>query len=349
MRFPSAIVTDSVENNTVEVEVFEPRDARRPMPLVILLHYFGATDLGVERRFARNLNARGFAAAILTLPYHLQRTPPGKISGEYALRPDAGFLRETMTQAVFDVKRFLDWVEQRPLQFDLSRIGIAGISLGAVVGSLALAVEPRITAGAFLLGGVDVAHLIWHSSATINARNVFRGQGYTEQRLRDELASVEPTTYPRREIGERVIVVGARFDEVVPRASTLKLIEMFDAKTEVWLESGHYGGAIAERRLYRTVAEFLQAKFLGEAFDGSPGVQVPTIRVGVHYNTDYKLTVAVGLDIWRAPRNGGFVSAILTPEGPAAFGGVSISRGLALGATITPKRATWGAFWSVVL
>lgn len=348
LRFPSPIVTAIQENNTAVVDVYEPRDARRPMPIVILLHYWGATDLDVERRFAKDLNARGFAAAVVTLPYHLQRTPPGQKSGEYAIRPDVNFLKETITQAVFDIKRLLDWIESRPLQYDASRIALAGISLGAVVGSLAVGADERISAGAFLLGGVDLAHLIWHSSVTINTRNGFRGLGYTEERLRQELESVEPARYARPEIGDSILVMGARFDEIVPAEDTEKLVRAFDAKHVVWLNSGHYGGAIVERRIYRTVAEFLQSQFTSGEFS-PPSVQVPTIRVGVHYNTDYKLTVAAGLDLWKAPQSKGFISGMISPEGPFLFGGLTPAKGFTFGVTITTNKVTWGAFWGVVL
>ncbi|MCW5947592.1 MAG: hypothetical protein KIT74_11250 [Fimbriimonadales bacterium] len=349
LRYPSPIVTDKTENNTVDVEVHLPRTARTPMPMVILLHYWGATDLGVERRFARNLNDRGFAAAILTLPYHLQRTPAGIKSGDYAIRPDVEFLRETMTQSVFDIKRLVDWIEARPQQFDINRIAVAGISLGAVIGALVLGVEPRVTAGAFLLGGVDLAGLLWNSSITISTRNGLRSQGYNEERLREALESVEPSRYPRQSLGENVIVIGARFDDIVPRENTEQLIDMFDAKQVVWLNTGHYGGALAEQRLYRTVADFFESRFLGAEFAQSRTVGLPTLRIGVHYNTDYKLTVAAGLDIWRAPKGQGFVSAMITPEGPMAFAGANLTKGLTAGVVVTPRQITWGVFWGVVL
>lgn len=349
LRFPSAIVTSVPENNTAIVEIYEPRDARRPMPVVILLHYWGATDLDVERRFAKDLNARGMAAAVVTLPYHLQRTPPGQKSGEYAIRPDVAFLKEAITQAVFDIKRLLDWIESRPQQYDVSRTALAGISLGAVVGSLTVGVDDRISAAAFLLGGADLAHLLWHSSVTIHTRNALRGLGYTEQRLRQELESVEPMRFARPQIGHSILVIGARFDEVVPTEDTEKLIRAFEAQHVLWLDSGHYGGALVERRIYRTVAEFFQAKLTTGVFSLPNSVQVPTIRVGIHYNTDYKLTVAVGLDLWKAPQNKGFVSGMITPEGPLLFGGVTPSRGLTVGVAVTANKVSWGVFWGLVL
>ncbi|MEM4407857.1 MAG: hypothetical protein QXI19_03860, partial [Candidatus Caldarchaeum sp.] len=61
LRFPSAVTTPYPENNTVEVEVIKPRDGPTPMPVVIVLHYWGATSFAVEERFATALNERGIA------------------------------------------------------------------------------------------------------------------------------------------------------------------------------------------------------------------------------------------------------------------------------------------------
>jgi dienelactone hydrolase len=348
VRFPSAVGTAIEENNTVYLEVREPRDTPRPMPVVLILHYWGATDLDVELRLAKALTTRGIAAAILTLPYHLQRTPKGMVSGEYALRPDTRFLVETMTQSVFDVKRAVDWLRSRN-EFDEAKIALAGTSLGAVIGSLAFAAEPRIAAAAFMLGGVDLAHLIWSSSVTISTRNGLRAQGYTEERLREEVAQVEPMNYATPDRKADVLIVGARFDEVVPREATEKMIRAFGEPKTIWLDTGHYGGALVERRLFGTVASFFEAKFSGNGFELPSAIRAPTLRVGVHYNGEDELTVALGIDLFRAKNGSFFVSAMATPEGPSLYGGMTVSKGLTVGLVLLPRKVTWGALWSIVL
>lgn len=348
LRFSSPVHTAVNENNTAEAHITIPRDAARPMPVVVLLHYWGATDFQVEERLARDLAARGIASAMLVLPYHMRRSPQNVVSGKYAIRPDVDFLKETITQAVMDVKRLIDYLTSKS-DFNPNAIGLTGISLGAVVGSLIYAVEPRITAAALLLGGVDIAHLIWHSSVTIETRNGFRRQGYTEDRLREALASVEPMNYANSEKGSRLLVVGAKYDEVVPTEDTRKLIDAFGQPIVLWLDSGHYGGAIVERRLYRNVAEFFLAKFFNTEYNPPPTIRTPTLRVGVHYNPEFELTVGIGLDLWRSRDGKTIVNAMITTEGPALFGGQTVTKGLMAGIVLTPKGPVWGLFWSVIL
>src|SRR5690606_15471518 len=98
VSFPSAVTTKFAANNTVPLQVFLPTQTIGKPPVVILLHFWGATDNVVEREFAQELAIRGVSSIIMPLPYHLDRTPPGYRSGELAIVPNPGELRETMVQ-----------------------------------------------------------------------------------------------------------------------------------------------------------------------------------------------------------------------------------------------------------
>ena len=254
-QFPSAVISPYPANNQVTLHLILPKDSLGPCPVVILLHYWGASDWRAERAAAAKLAEQGIGAALMALPYHLERTPEGTRSGELAIQADPHALGRTMTQAVLDIRRSVDWLEQQP-DVAPDRIGIAGTSLGAVVGSLAFAVEPRLKAGAFILGGVDLAGILWHSSRVVQEREQLRSLGYTEDRLRAELQQVEPSNYLERRHAGPAFVVGARYDTVIPRASTDKLLKLLPDAKALWIDTGHYGGAFLYGRLSREVAQF---------------------------------------------------------------------------------------------
>lgn len=336
-------------NNTVEVRVIVPRDAVRPVPVVILLHYWGARNVSVEERIAKRLNAFGIASAILTLPYHMSRSPPGVLSGELAMKADTAHLRLVVTQAVWDVRRLIDWIEEQS-ELDASRIAVAGTSVGAVIGSLVYSVDERVGSAALLLPGGDLAHQIWTSSVLVPIRLEFRRQGYTLERLREELASVEPLNYATPDLGNDVLIVAAKFDEVVPPEDARKLIAAYGEPQSIWLDTGHYGGALIEWRLNRLVAEYMHAKFSGQPFNPPGSLGELTIRIGIQYNPDYKLTLAAGVDLWRSGRPLNlFVTGLATTEGFLIFAGRPFGRGFSAGVTLTQRRATWGIFWGFVL
>ncbi len=348
-QFPSAIATASPENNTVQIRAFLPKRRSGPVPVVVVLHYWGASDQKIERSLAGDLARRGVGSVLMTLPYHLGRTPAGVRSGELAIEPDPARLTATMTQAVFDVRRTVDFINGRP-EFDSARIGIAGTSLGSIVSELAFAVEPRFQHAAFMLGGADLAHILWHSSRVVKVRDELRKKGLTEPKLRDALRTVEPLEYLGARKEGNSFVIGGKFDTVVPPADTQKLIAALPSPKTLMLDTGHYGGIFVERRILRLVSEYFGKEFGGTDFTPPKHVYAPSVRIVVQANNDSGVQLGVGLDLWKSsPRSELFSTIIATPRGPQLFLGTKIDRSLAVGAFATTRRVSAGVMWSIVL
>lgn len=349
LTLPSAYLTRFEQNNSVPLAVFLPVERTTAAPVVVVLHYWGARDLRTERIMARELARKRIASVVVTLPYHLQRTPPGYSSGQLAIRPDPDHLIATMTQCVLDVRRTVDWIVSRP-EFDSERIGITGVSLGALVAAYAFAVEPRISKAALLLGGADLAHILWNSSLVAGDREKLRRMGYTEEKLREKLAPIEPINALKERTSGSAFVVGAKYDTVIPRADTEKLIQALPNCEALWIDTGHYGGVFVQRRLSRLVADFFSKEFAGLNFEPPKGIYAPTVRVGALAGGEDGLQIGVGLDVWRAGNKGSLFGAVLvTPTQPALFAGYRFDERFAPGVFASSKRVSLGLFWSVVL
>lgn len=350
VTFPSAVTTAYLANNTVPLRVFVPERGDEAIPVVLILHYWGATDLRAERSLALDLNRRGIGAAIMTLPYHLARTPPGQRSGSLAIQPNPGQMRETMTQAVMDVRRSLDFLESRP-EFRGKPMGIAGTSLGAVITALSYAVDSRIQDAVFLLGGVDLAKIVWKSSLLVKPREVLRHRGYTESRLRYELAPVEPLNYKRENPRGQSLVIAGQYDTVIPREATEELIRSLNQPSVVWIDTGHYGGIFVQRRLMREVASFFDHRFTNTPYVAPQRFYAPTVRAGMTLSTPDGFDLGVGLDIWRSNARGdSYATVFVTPRGPQIFAGKQwLAPGLAFGVMGSARRVGVGMFWSAVL
>jgi len=347
ISFPSAVTSPYAINNTVTSKVYLPTERVGPVPCVILLHFWGATDSNVEIAMAEQLARRGIASVIMPLPYHLSRTPEGTRSGELTIVPDANKLRETMIQSVRDVRRTVDWIQSKS-EFRSDAIGITGTSLGAIVTSMVFAVEPRIRTASFMLGGVDLAHILWNSSRVVALREVLRREGYTEDRLRRELAEIEPLNYLKPD-DRKSYVIKAKFDTVIPPASADRLINALGTPEVLQIDTGHYGGALVQSRLIRSVVRFFDANFAGSSFSAPEKFYSPTIRFGLTFNPDRGLQVAAGMDVWRLSKQSeAFASVLVTPRGLEGFLGIQVSRGISLGLSVNPRKTTIGGFWSIV-
>jgi dienelactone hydrolase len=345
-EFPSARPSGVEENDRVPLRLFLPREGNR-FPVVLILHYLGAGDLRVERMLAEELAKRGIASAALALPYHLERTPPGRVSGELAILPDVPALRANLLQSISDVRRAVDFLQQRP-EFAGQPVGLAGVSLGALVSSLAYGVDDRLERAAFVLGGADLAQVLWRSSRVVAQRNVLRSQGFTEEKLREEMADVEPLTYltPKG----NTLVVQAKHDTVIPTASSELLIRALGDPAVIRLDAGHYGGVFVQRRILREVAAFLASTFTGDAYTPPSRILAPTVRIGVILTPSSGPDLGVGIDLFRLdPQGRSYGSVFATPRGLQGVIGTKLDRNLGIGVTIGSRGFSPGLFWSTVL
>ena len=347
--FPSALETPYPANNRVPIRIFIPRNGNAPYPAVVIAHYWGATDLRAEISLADQLAQRGIASAILTLPYHLSRTPPGKRSGEMAVQPDPAALRQTMRQAVMDVQRTVDFLDTRP-EIKKSPLGIAGTSLGALVAGLAYGTDPRLSHAAFIVGGADIAGILWKSSRVIPQRDQLRREGYTEETLRTQLSEVEPLQYLPRETPGIGFMIVAKYDTVIPSSSSQKLIDAIPESRVLNIDTGHYGGIFIQRRILAETAAFFGSEFSGVRFEPPKRIYAPSIRLGVSVDPVDGLDIGAGIDLWRLDQKGDTVlSGFISPKGPSLRLMRNVSSGLAIGILAGPKKATVGVMWSTVL
>lgn len=349
LQFPSAVKTAYPENDLVPLKFLFPDEGSGPLPVVLVLHYWGATDLRAERALGARLNRKGIVCAIMTLPFHLERTPAGHRSGDLAIPPKIADLKANTIQAVQDVRRSIDFISTRK-EFHQDRIGIAGTSLGALISGLAYAVDPRIFDASFLLGGVDWAHILWESSLVVRQREVLRHAGYDEEKLRNELVDIEPLSYLPRPHSNPAFIVGGKFDTVIPISCTQALINAMPGSQVLWLDTGHYGGIFVQGKLLSLVADYFGRVFDNQPFVAPARIIAPTIRLGFQANSLNGLDVGAGVDLYRFDSQGkGFANLFLTPRGLQMIIARQIDQQFAVGVIGSLRGVGVGAFWSTVL
>jgi len=349
VSFPSAVTTEFPENNVVPLKIFVPVEGTGPFPIVLVAHYWGASDLRSEVSLANELVRKGIACAIITLPYHLSRTPAKRRSGELAVVPDVPSLRRTMYQSLQDARRALDFLNSRP-EFKRAPLGMSGTSLGAIVTAFTYAVDDRVSHAAFLLGGIDLADVLWNSSRVVQQREVLRRNGYSESRLRTELASVEPRNYLPRTAPGSAFAISGKFDTVIPEKSSSALISGIPGAKTLTINTGHYGGIFVQRRLLREIADFFGTEFSGVTYVPPKRIYAPTIRLGVSYDTRSTFDVGAGVDLWHQDRNGkNTLTLFASPRGLSLWAIHELRSGLSVGIAARVDHISLGILWSTVL
>jgi poly(3-hydroxybutyrate) depolymerase len=239
LRFPSPIVTADPENNVVHAEFFRPIGIGPRRPAVIVLHILGA-DFPLSRYMAARLADRGVAALFVKLPYYGERRPAsGGLDAKRFLSADIERTVTAMRQGICDVRRAAAWLATRE-DIDPRRLGVSGISLGGIVSSIVVAVDPTIREGAFLLAGGDLSTIIWQMPEGKSFRARWIESGHTLADLKALTAPFDPLAYASGLKGKRVFMMAGKVDEVIPPASARALWEAAGRPPILWYDCGHY-------------------------------------------------------------------------------------------------------------
>jgi dienelactone hydrolase len=256
LRFPSPIVTPDPANNTVHGEYFRPKGGGR-RPAVVVLHILGA-DFALSRYYAARLADKGVAALFLMLPYYGDRRPPG--GDQKFLSTDVGRSTLSMRQGVCDIRRSAAWLASRP-EVDPTKLGVTGISLGGITSALAVAIDPNLNRGVFLLAGGGLDEILWEMDEPEARR--YRQQWLASGRTRADLTALtrplDPMTYADRLKGKRILMMAGNVDEVVPPPTTRKLWEAAGKPPIRWFDCGHYSAAGFLLPAIREAVDFLAA------------------------------------------------------------------------------------------
>ena len=127
--FPSNVTTAAERNDTVHGRLFRAKNPWATRPFVILVHGWNAElhYLHILPRLARALNKRGCNAALIELPYHLQRRPkPASGMNDFISDDLPGMLLATK-QAIADIHSLGLWAKAQ----GCPHVAVWGFSLGA--------------------------------------------------------------------------------------------------------------------------------------------------------------------------------------------------------------------------
>lgn len=238
LSYPSALKSEIPENNTVWCRFWQPRDGAKRRPAAVLLHWLGGRFDTLEIVGMR-MAEQGIATLMIYMPGYGPRRPKDGPT-QKPTNQDIDTMMATMKQAVLDVRRAGDWLARRP-DVEPSRIGLVGISLGAVIGSLTAGVDDRFGRSVFMIGGGDLPAVVMNGSKeTAAAKARLLKEGFTIDQLRELWKDVDPMTFASRVRPDEILLINAESDEVFPRECTERLRAAMGSPEIRWFKGGHY-------------------------------------------------------------------------------------------------------------
>lgn len=217
IKFPSSVVSDAEDNNTVWAKITETRSRDHAL---VVLHHWNATDRSPT--LARFLAWQGITVAEMAMPWHLERRRPGASHADDILSPSLGRTLRSMRQAVLDGRRLVSVLRSAGYR----RVSVLGMSLGSWVAGLIAANEPAVEKAALLLTAGSLADMVWTGRATRHIRASLEGrieladlrrawspldlenhlEGLVRPGLALQLVLAERDTVVQPELSERLVV-----------------------------------------------------------------------------------------------------------------------------------------------
>lgn len=158
LRFQSFIESPHQFNDRVHFRFYE-RHGEPDAPAVIVLHGYRMENYMVFDRYCRLMVRRGYNAALVDLPYHMSRRPPGTYHGEFTFSDDGVLTLRVMQQSVLDIMAVINWLKQR----GAPQIGMFGVSYGGMLSGLMACVEPQVDFTIMVAPPADMGEVFFES------------------------------------------------------------------------------------------------------------------------------------------------------------------------------------------
>lgn len=299
VTLPSALPSGNAVNDRL---IFSFYPARRVagetgrVPAVVLLHLLDTKRNQQMKSFARFLAARGIASAVVTLPYHMKRLPPGDVPIRHFLGSDAPTVVQAFNQSASDTSQVVSWLLQRP-DVDPQRIGIIGISLGAIVTHLVMGRDARLNGGVAILGGGDLPDIYRRS---VLSRFAVKNRVTITPEIAAQLRAVDPLTEAANNQPRRVLMIEGARDLVIPPRDAEELWRALGRPPIRWVDVNHPGLALAPKSVQRAALTYLRSVWNGTPLTQSqaPKIYLPTLKFGVISGLDSKVTPAATLQVF---------------------------------------------------
>lgn len=221
---------DSPGGGRVAGLLIRPKGVERP-PVILFLHGLGGSK-GDTRLAAPLAVQHGYAVLGLDAALHGDRSA----QGEGMFSPDLMRIKLAFIQTVVDYRRALDYLATRQ-DVRADKVGLVGASMGAIMGTILTAVEPRVATALLLVGGGDWKKFVQASQHPAAAALLPILQIPEVAR---ELAALDPVTYAPYISPRPVWLVNGRQDEIVPALAADALHQACrEPKKVVWYDGGH--------------------------------------------------------------------------------------------------------------
>lgn len=230
---------NGIKGDRVPAFLYVPRDGKERHPAVLLQYGSGGNKrTNYIVALAHQFVARGFVVLTIDVPNRGERRAKRSRTLWESLSGGGTFM-----QTLGDYSRAVDYLVSRQ-DVHQSRIGYAGISLGAITGLTFVAHEPRVAAMVSIVGGANLLGMLKVDIAP-------------EARKASE--KIDPFYHVARIAPRPLLLLNATQDQLVPRFFGEQLHKAAgEHGKKVWIETDHFFNGVDRFAVLETVIDFMQ-------------------------------------------------------------------------------------------
>lgn len=176
----------------------------------------------------RYLASNGISAYELEAPLRKDNLPEG-IESVLNIEYDLLSLKEFFRNAVTDARGIADIATEE-------KIGILGISIGAIFSSVVYGIDDRFTSACLVMGGGNLPYLLKHSPRKL-VRHLYSCLGDLRE---EDVSDIEPCNLAAPHKAGNLLIVSAAHDKSIPAHSRNALWEAWGRPEQYLLGDGHF-------------------------------------------------------------------------------------------------------------
>lgn len=230
---------NGIKKDRVPAFLYVPKNGKAEHPAVLLQYGSGGNKTtNYIVALANQFVARGFVVLTIDVPNRGERRVKRNRTLWESLS-DGG----TFVQTLGDYSRAVDYLVSRD-DVDESRIGYAGISLGAITGLTFVAHEPRIAAMVSIVGGANLLGML---------------KVEIDPDVRKASEKIDPFYHVGLIAPRPLMLLNATRDQLVPRFFGEQLHKAVgEHGKKVWVETDHFFTGVDRYAVLETVIDFMQ-------------------------------------------------------------------------------------------
>jgi dienelactone hydrolase len=236
LHFPSPYPGAEAPNNTAAFDFFPCRHGWTA-PTMLLAHgLMSVSDIGY-RLWARRLNARGWNAVFVHLPYHYSRRIPGHFHGEFCVGGE--LLRSALgvRQAVTECRVVIQQLQRKGGRL----FGGWGTSYGGWIMALLGCFEPLMQRLVLVEPILDIDKAIWHSPSSVTLRAALRKAGLGPEDTAASMRLACPAKQKPLVDPSHVLMLAGQYDRIAPPEEIEELSKLWGGTHFACFPQGHVG------------------------------------------------------------------------------------------------------------